>query len=509
MFDLPQEPDAPTGLYNVLRSAVEALGGNAGIIALWDQQEGRFVEGASYGLDSDAINKLRPLLREALPDLAASRESYDRISDLTPGLRVAATTTGKVQDPIIALPLEIAGSVQGLIYVLRPSSAEAFGGGDQRLLSAFADQVAISVHNAQLASQLAEERYKIESILENSADGILTIDQERGILSFNSSMERLTGWQREEAIGRCCAEILQLVSSEGEALCQRECPIIEQIDGFWNIKGFITTRSGEEVEVEIGYSIAQAPSGGGMKAVMNVRDMRQLRQVDNLRTALLDTVSHELQTPISIIKAYASTLARRDKDWDQETLRDKLQAIEEESDRLSGLVSKLLYTSRLEAGHYTLSRLLIDLPKEARKIAERFRASCATHTIKVDFPRDFPPVYADPEKIKEVLTNLVENALKFSPQGGRITLRGRVSGNQVIVTVADQGIGIPLSHQALIFDRFYRVEDSSLKSTPGTGLGLSICKNLVEAHGGALSVDSKEGKGTRFTFSLPLDNKEQ
>ena len=508
MFDVPRETDAPDSLLNVLRSAVDALGGNAGIIALWEQKEGRFIEGASYGLDSDAINKLRPLLREAIPDLAASQESYDRLSDLTPGLRVAATTTGKTQDPIIALPLDIAGNVQGLIYILRSSSSESFGGCDQRLLSAFADQVAISVHNAQLVSQLAEERYKIESILENSADGILTIDQERSILSFNSSMEILTGWRREEAIGQCCTEILHLVDGEGEAICLRGCPIIEQPDGFRNVKGFITTKSGEEVEVEIGYSIAWAPSEGGMKAVMNVRDMRQLRQVDNLRTALLETVSHELQTPISIIKAYANTLARTDADWDEATIRNKLLAIEEESDRLSDLVSKLLYTSKLEAGHFSLSTHLIDLPKEVRKIADRLEASSNKHTIKVSFPKDFPPVYADPEKIGEVLTNLVDNALKFSPQGGRITLSGKVYENQVFITVADKGIGISTPHQALIFDRFYRIEDSTLKSPPGTGLGLSICRNLVEAHGGSLSVDSKEGKGSRFTFSLPLGNEE-
>ncbi|MDY6835462.1 MAG: ATP-binding protein [Chloroflexota bacterium] len=506
---MPQETVDPIGLFNILRSAVEALGGNAGIIALWDQKEGRFVEGASYGLDSNAIDKLRPLLKDAIPDLAASNESYDRLSDLTPGIRVASTTTGNVLDPIIALPLNLAGDIQGLIYILRTSSAESFGGGDQRLLSAFADQVAISVHNAQLASQLAEERYKIESILENSADGILTIDSERVIRSFNSSMERLTGWRRDEAIGGCCAVVLQLVNDEGDSICQKGCPIVDRVDGFWNSTGFITARSGAKIEVEIGYSITGADSGGCMKAVMNVRDMSQLRQVENLRTALLDTVSHELQTPISIIKAYASTLSRTDKDWDQDTVRDKLQAIEEESDRLSELVSKLLYTSRLEAGHLPLSRLLIDLPKESRKIAERFRISKNMHTIKVDFPADFPPVYADPERIREVLINLVENAIKFSPRGGRITLRGKASANHISITVADNGIGIPSAHQSLIFDRFYRVEDSSLKSTPGTGLGLYICKNLVEAHGGSLSVYSKEGKGSRFTFRLPLSNEER
>jgi len=501
---LVEETDFHAKLMSILSSTVDALGGNAGIIALWNEKERRFVEGTSYGLNSKAIEQLRPLLKEAIPDLATSKQSFDRLSQLSPGLRVPVTTTDQVQDPIIALPLQVAGKMIGLIYVLRPHLAESFTSSGQRMLAAFADQVAISLQNARLVSQLAQERYKIESILESSADGIMTLAPERHILSFNASIERLTGWKKEEVLGSYCFEVLKLRDSQGANLCQIKCPIARGIEGFFSLDGIITTKDGQNVDVGMNYSIAYLPSENLLSMVVNIRDITRLRQIENLRSALLATVSHELQTPISIIKAYASTLARSDAQWSQQTIRDKLQAIEEESDRLSELVNKLLYTSRLEAGSLTLNRLTLDLSKEARKVAKRLGEQTEIHRVEVDFPPEFPSVRADPERIGEVLTNLGENAVKFSPQGGTIIIKGETSGNEVSVTVADEGIGIPLRDQERIFERFYRVEASTARPTRGIGLGLYICKSLVEAHGGRIWVESEPGKGSRFTFTLPI-----
>ena len=317
-------------------------------------------------------------------------------------------------------------------------------------------------------------------------------------------MERLTSWKKEEAIGGYCFEVLGVRDGEGADVCQTRCPIVRNAEGLSSLDGTITTKDGQKVDVDISYSLAHSPRGGPLTTVVNIRDISRLRQIENLRSVLLTTVSHELQTPISIIKAYASTLARPDAEWSQQTVRDKLQAIEEESDRLSELVSKLLYTSSLETGNLPLNNLLLDLPREAYKMARRLAEGTEIHKLEVDFPPDFPPVLADPEKTGEVLINLAENAIKFSPQGGTITIKGEVSGNEVLVTVADEGIGIPLRDQEHVFDRFYRVEDCSGHRAQGTGLGLYICKTLVEAHGGRIRVDSELGKGSCFTFSLPL-----
>ncbi len=499
-----KKTDFQIKLMDILGSTVATLEATAGIIALWNDMEKRFVEEASYGLNSKDAAQLRPLLQAAVPELATSRQSFDQIFRLSDSVHVPITTTDTRLGHIIALPLQIAGKMTGLIYVLRSRLAESFSSKDQRVLLAFANQVAISLQNARLASELAEERRNIETILENSADGIMTINQERHILSINASMERLTGWKKEEVIGSHCFEVLRLRSNHGVDLCKAKCPITGGIEGIFSLDGVISTKDGQKIDVGMNYSVACSYSGTSLTTVVNVRDVSRLRQLENMRSILLTTFSHELQTPISIIKAYANTLARTDAGWSQQTISDKLLTIEEESDRLSELVTKILYTSRLEAGDLTFNKLVIDLPKEAHKVAKRLGQHTDIHRVVVDFPPEFPSILADPEKVGQVLTNLVENAIKFSPKGGTITIKGVGSGNDVIVTVVDEGIGIALRDQERIFDRFYRVQSSSHSTTHGTGLGLFICKSLIESHGGRFWVESELGKGSRFSFTLPI-----
>jgi PAS domain S-box-containing protein len=354
------------------------------------------------------------------------------------------------------------------------------------------------------SSRVARAKPGAELIIENSADGIMTIDSERRILTFNAAMERLTGWKREEAIGRHCFEVLRLEDGQGINLCQLKCPLLRDVEGSYDLEGISATKDGRKLDVGINYSPLYSDDGVLQAAVANVRDMGWLRQIENLRSTLLATVSHEFQTPISIIKAYASTLARPDVQWDEATITDKLHAIEEESDRLSELVSKLLYTFRIDSGVIPLNRLAVDLPKEVYKVSQRLVKPTEAHKVEIDFPPDFPPVLADPEKIDDVLTNLLDNAIKFSPKGGKITVTGETSGNEALITIADEGVGIASRDRERVFDRFYRADSTSTKTTQGIGLGLHICKATIEAHGGRIWVKSRLGKGSRFTFTLPI-----
>ena len=496
-------PDFRARLETILREAVDALAGSAGIVALWNEKELRFVEGATYGLDSKGVARLRPLLTQAIPDLAESDLSFNQISCIAPILNTTAVAVEVTHDPIIALPLKIEGKSVGLIYVVRPCAAESFTSNDQQALSFFADQAAISVQNVRLLSQLAEERFKIESILESSADGIMIIDPERHIVRFNAGAERISGWSKEEAIGSHCFEVLRMRDIYGKNLCQNRCPIVKNIEGFASFAATLITKQGQDVDIDLSYSVARSPDGGLLATMVNIHDIRHLREIENLRSALLAAVSHELQTPIAIIKAYAHTLARPDAEWGRETIISKLHAIEEESDHLSDLVGKLLYTSRIEGGDVSLNRLLLDLGIEARRVAKRFAEVREDCRVQVDFSPDVPPVFADPEKIDEVLTNLVDNAMKFSPAGGTITISGEVQDGNVLVVIADEGVGIPISDQERIFERFYRVEDVPAIQVRGAGLGLYICQTLIEAHGGRIWVESEPNSGSRFVFSLP------
>jgi PAS domain-containing protein len=186
----------------ILRKAIQALGGSAGVVATWNEARHRFVISASCGLDTPTLNRLRPLLTEAAPDLAGSRDSFDLLSRLSPDLLLSSD--GIRQNPILALPLKVGEISLGLIFILRPLDAVAFSNLDQPVLEAFAAEAAIAMQNARLAHLLAEEKRRTESILENSPDGIMNIDSFCRIQGFNAGMENLTGYAREEVLGLEC-----------------------------------------------------------------------------------------------------------------------------------------------------------------------------------------------------------------------------------------------------------------------------------------------------------------
>jgi signal transduction histidine kinase len=209
---------------------------------------------------------------------------------------------------------------------------------------------------------------------------------------------------------------------------------------------------------------------------------------------------------VSIIKGYAGTLAREDANWDQATLNEGLAVIEEEADRLDKLISNLLEASRLQAGGLKLRLNYLNLADMARSTVEKLRSTTAKHTFAVDFPEDFPPLLGDEERLGEVLTNLVGNAIKYSPDGGLIKMGGLVNDNGTLqLFVSDEGIGIPPGEQERIFERFHRVDNRLARQTPGTGLGLFLVRAVVEAHGGRVWVESSPGQGSVFWVELPLN----
>jgi PAS domain S-box-containing protein len=354
----------------------------------------------------------------------------------------------------------------------------------------------------------AEDTVSAEFILENSADAIYTLNKERRILMANPALGRLTGLTSREIVGHYCYNVLRLEDNQGANLCQIKCPLLQEVSGYYDLEAILTAKDGHKIDVAIRYSLPHPDNPESLPVVVSVRDTGRLTRAESLSSTLVATVSHELQTPISIIKAYASTLARPDVRWDEDTIRDKLQSIEEESDRLSELVGRLLYTSRIDGGVIHLNRMVVDIHKEVHKVVRRLTDKSEIHEIAIDFPIDFPPVLADPEKLEDVLTNLLDNAIKFSPAGGRITVRGAIDDDEVEITVADEGVGIASDEQELIFDRFYRTGDAVVKAVQGVGLGLHICKSIVEAHGGRIWVRSSRGKGSEFTFTLPVAAKQ-
>ena len=242
-----------------------------------------------------------------------------------------------------------------------------------------------------------------------------------------------------------------------------------------------------------------------VNVIANVRDMTRLREADELKNTFISIISHELKTPVALIKGYAGTLRREDARWDAATVRDSAAVIEEEADHLTELIDNLLDASRLQAGGIKLNLGDVALDQLARHMVEKYSVEAAQHPIELDFPKGFPTVPGDSTRLENVLSNLINNAIKYSPAGAPIRLSGRVTPQEVIVTVADRGIGIPLDEQGRIFERFYRVDDQLSRQTQGSGLGLYLAKAIVDAHRGRIWVESTPGKGAAFSFALPKE----
>jgi signal transduction histidine kinase len=250
--------------------------------------------------------------------------------------------------------------------------------------------------------------------------------------------------------------------------------------------------------------------------VVSVRDITHFRTSEEIKSTFISIVSHELRTPVALIKGYASTLRRDDAKWDRAVINDSLSVIEEEADRLSKMIDDLLDASRLQAGGLSLNRADVSLPVLVERLAERFRTQSKKHTIVVDFPENCPVIVADENRLAQVLSNLISNAIKYSPEGGEIRISGQVLPEQVIVCVSDQGPGIDARDLPHIFDRFYR-STRAVKQTKGAGLGLYLARAIVEAHGGRIWADATPGSrpnqdggthpnassGARICFSLP------
>jgi PAS domain S-box-containing protein len=498
---ITQELDLDAVLARILTISIEMLAGQAGLIALREQSGWRVA--VSQSLSAAFLRQIEPLLGTVPEHEEPELYELPEINRLLQGLTRAASLgllTG------VALPLLARNQVVGVLFVFR-NYLGMFSANDKALLQSFADQAAIAVHNAQLYTRQRYEERRIAALLDAVGDGLLILKADHTIEHCNPALARMLGVPMDEIRGRQHDEVIRWVKKKDDSGLERAeaggWPLTPNASLY--VEGDLERSVGPALPVGISYAPLVSTEGVLVNVIGVVRDITRFREAEELKSTFVSVVSHELKTPVALIKGYVSTLRREDASWDRDIVRDSLEVIEEEADRLTDLIENLLDASRLQAGALSINLLDVDVSALTRRIAERFQTQENKHRITVSFPPNFPVILADEDRLAQVLSNLISNAIKYSPSGGEITIRGQIHPQQVVICVSDQGPGIAAGDIPYIFDRFYRAQDTS-RTTKGAGLGLYLARAVVEAHGGRIWVDSKSGEGGRICFSLPRDD---
>jgi PAS domain S-box-containing protein len=496
---ITQELDIDKLLDRILRAAVEMLAGQAGFIALRDDRGGWKVA-ASYGLTPAFLQQIDPLLAQVPDHDDPAGFELPAINRLLQSLTRSAS-----QNLLrgVALPLIAHQRVVGLTFIFR-AYRTLFSKNDRALLQSFADQAAIAVHNAQLYTQIRREKQRLDALLDSAADGILIMEPNHSIERCNPAFAQIWGEAIDSIQGKHHDEIIRWIRHEqGSTLDEAEAggwPLTAHATLY--VEGDIERPTGVPLSVGITYAPLISAEGNLLNIIATVRDITHFREAEELKSTFISVISHELKTPVALIKGYTSTLRRDDVSWDDEIVQDSLEVIEEEADHLTSLIENLLDASRLQAGGLSLNLADMNFEMFAERLADRFRTQTDRHSIAVDLPQDFPIVMADEVRLGQVISNLLSNAIKYSPEGGQIRISGQVRADQLIICIQDDGPGIAPGDLPHIFDRFYRAEEAS-RTTKGAGLGLFLTRAIIEAHGGRIWVDPRPGDGGRICFSLP------
>lgn len=426
-----------------------------------------------------------------------SRCTYFKANPLLPGTRSE-----------LAVPLVVGDHVVGVLDV-QCDQLDGITKDDLLLLQSLGRQIGMAIENTRLIERIVRERHRIAHVLNSMADGVYTVNRDLRIQTSNRAAERITGWPAKEAIGRPCYQVLADKGGQGKACSATDCPALRArqggtANGTYRGGRLVVSREGRGFFISSSVSPLLDLNGQPSGVVIVFRDVSVEKELERLQTEFVSMVSHELRSPMTNILTSVELI--QTSDLAPAVQNEVLEIIQTQVQRLCSFVEEILDLALLEAGQIAIHREPVTLQPLTQRTVSAFQVAGSRGHRFVTRDSKTPFVLADEGKVEVILTNLLENAVNYSPPGSEIVIESVADPaiNMVVTRVIDQGIGIAPEYHERIFDQFYRVDNEERTKVKGRGLGLYISRRLVEMQGGRIWVESEIGKGTCFSFTLPI-----
>lgn len=473
--------DLDSILARIVNSAVELTGAQAGSLWMVDKDRGELYPRTVRNLEPKLIEALRLRLDDSLAGQAVRTGESLKINQTKP-----LVIQGEHQVySVIYVPLHSHSGVTGALEVNQGAPGKPFEQQHLALLTALADYASIAIENANLHAVTVQERGRFERILTHVEDCVVVVSPERTITFMNPSARQAFAPELASAAMKPVADVIQH-------------PDLVQIFHLPE-SGFPLRR---EIALDDGRILnAQCIYVDKLGVVATMQDITQLKELDRIKSEFVSTVSHDIRSPLTAILGYAGLLEKVGPLNDLQ--RQFVERIHASMAHITMLINELLDLGKIEAG-FDSQKELIFPGEHIQQVFDELgeRAAAKGIILRAEIEPDLPQILASPTRIQQMLANLINNAIKYTPTAGTIQVRASAADDQLFLQVTDTGVGIPLAEQPYIFDRFYRASNTT--GEPGTGLGLAIVKSIVENHQGRIWVESAPGKGTTFTTILPV-----
>lgn len=494
----------------VLARASEALGMEQAALVLAGGQPGQFTVLASYRRGGE----IPPVAAGTVVDAGMVSAGQQTLAKGLP-LVIEDTRTLEGGDKLFAnlwssksalvVPMMAAGRSLGTVSFTMTSRRRSFLREDISLAQAIGNHMASIVENVRLHDATARERSTLEAIFASMAEGLVVADARNTVIYCNRAAEELVGLNASDIVGHNIDVYYDLLSSrivEPEGWREKLSEEFRKMNS--KQKMGLVLRMPERRDLEaVLFSIRSDDRHLGIGMVLH--DVTRERETERVKAEFISTVSHELRTPMTAVYGFVELLLVRSNELAAEH-RNWLEAIHRESKRLTSILDDLLDVSRIEAGRLSLKKEAVQIGSVASEVLAQFTGRGTKHTFAIDVPEGFPDVLAEGARLHQILYNLVDNAVKYSPKGGPVRVQVHLdeTGDVAVISVSDRGLGVPREEIPNLFKRFQRIQRPETVGLRGTGLGLHIVKSLVEMMGGEVWVKSEVDQGSTFYFSLPL-----